>query len=115
MNNYARGWLIILGFFAVLFAAQAFLPSFEGKWFARAILFSPAMIAAVTIAVCGVFWVVHIFEKRRTDHRMRNGLCAYCGYDLREIDADQCPECGRLIWRPRDPVTGQVIRPGARK
>lgn len=29
-------------------------------------------------------------------HRMRLGRCAFCKYDLREIDVAICPECGAL-------------------
>ncbi len=29
------------------------------------------------------------------------GLCASCGYDVRNLDADRCPECGAPIPRRR--------------
>jgi hypothetical protein len=83
-------------------------------WVGGVIALSPVLITVLTIFVCIGLAVVHVREKRRTNHRMENGLCAYCGYDLRGTEADQCPECGRLVWRPRDPVTGQIMRPRSR-
>ena len=38
-------------------------------------------------------WVSHLVEQRT--HRMLNGLCLNCGYDLRATPT-QCPECGSL-------------------
>lgn len=40
------------------------------------------------------------FRSRRAAERMRQGLCAACGYDVR-VSADRCPECGApLADRP---------------
>ena len=101
--------LIVATLFRWLAPAVDFVP-----WIGATFALIPAIIALITILALLILRVVHVREKRRTEHRMAHGRCAYCGYDLRGSDADQCPECGRLIWRPRDPVTGQVIRPEPR-
>jgi hypothetical protein len=36
--------------------------------------------------------------ERRKQGRVRAGLCAHCGYDLRATPR-QCPECGRFSYR----------------
>ncbi len=47
--------------------------------------------------VCGWSWRIRVYRRR---HRMRQGLCTNCGYDLRATpNADgplleRCPECG---------------------
>ena len=37
-----------------------------------------------------------LYTHRRRLHRVRNGLCLRCGYDLRE-SKDKCPECGTAV------------------
>ena len=34
---------------------------------------------------------------RRSRRRAQAGTCLHCGYDLRGITSDRCPECGRLV------------------
>ena len=41
-------------------------------------------------------------------YRKRNGLCLYCGYDIRE-STERCPECGRTI--PTKTITGETPVP----
>ena len=38
-----------------------------------------------------------IFAYRRFRRSAAAGNCGYCGYDLRHIDVDKCPECGEAI------------------
>jgi hypothetical protein len=46
-------------------------------------------------------WVVIGYRAgRRRQARIRSGICANCGYDVRGI-ADRCPECGEQITRYR--------------
>ena len=47
------------------------------------------------ILVLLVMPVVWLMDYRRSLVRMSRGLCAGCGYDLRGITSDVCPECGR--------------------
>ena len=37
--------------------------------------------------------VVRYPRQRRLEYRKRNGLCYYCGYDVRDTHG-VCPECG---------------------
>ena len=46
------------------------------------------------------------------DYTKRGALCRQCGYLLRELPEDRCPECGRTFDR-RDPQTMKI--PGYRK
>ena len=68
------------------------------------------------VGICLLVGVVAVFatvvarrRRRRERARVAAGLCVKCCYDLRGREAERCPECGALIWRPRDPRTGQVI------
>jgi hypothetical protein len=54
-----------------------------------------------------VSWWVSRRRTRRSYERLAAGLCESCGYDLRS-SGDKCPECGALIWRPKDPLTGKT-------
>jgi hypothetical protein len=36
-----------------------------------------------------------VFRRGRTEHRIQNGLCLNCGYDLRATP-ERCPECGTV-------------------
>jgi hypothetical protein len=51
-------------------------------------------------AVPGLAWWVyrtHRFDQRR--HRIGNGLCRRCGYDLKQNASGVCPECGTPVPR----------------
>jgi hypothetical protein len=48
-----------------------------------------------------IVWTTWIIRKyRRELKRAREGLCMYCGYDLRQ-SKERCPECGEPIMRLR--------------
>jgi hypothetical protein len=64
----------------------------------QGILFGFVFLAAGL--VCFVFagrasWLV-----RRREVRRMNGLCLNCGYDLRGISSEHCPECGQARGAP---------------
>lgn len=40
-------------------------------------------------------------QRRVRVHRMRNGLCERCGYDVAKCVSTACPECGNPIPEPR--------------
>lgn len=51
-----------------------------------------------TLFYAGILWLlfVALFTMRRC-LRIRRGLCAKCGYDLRASSSGHCPECGAAV------------------
>jgi hypothetical protein len=47
------------------------------------------------VLVCGLLPIIWLLKSRRRHERLRHGLCAECGYDLRATLA-RCPECGMI-------------------
>jgi len=56
------------------------------------------VIAAGSVSLfCGLIWMIWLIRTFRQEaKRTREGLCMYCGYDLRH-SKDRCPECGQKI------------------
>ena len=54
-----------------------------------------APVGAALLAVAGLCaWLAAMkLRVMRWNHRFANGLCPYCGYDLRATH-NECPECG---------------------
>jgi hypothetical protein len=72
----------------------------------------PHWFTLVTTAVLPSVWVLGAARRRRTARRLRAGLCARCGYDLRESQ-DHCPECGtHAVFQPA-PTTTRTSRPSS--
>jgi hypothetical protein len=56
----------------------------------------PYWLFVVTFAILPLSYVVRVIRCR---HRLREGLCEICGYDLRATP-DRCPECGTIPAHP---------------
>jgi hypothetical protein len=41
-----------------------------------------------------------LFERARSAHRVRQGLCQHCGYDSSSWRGETCPECGKSASDP---------------
>ena len=74
-----------------------------------ALLALPALVAIGVLIVLPVMFWASAVKRRRYLERESRGLCSDCGYDLRGIRHDRCPECGALVIRRRDPVTGKEL------
>lgn len=74
-----------------------------------AVLSLPVVIAVGAVVVLTVVLLVGEVRRRRFLDRERRGLCSGCGYDLRGKRHERCPECGVLVLRRRDPVTGREL------
>jgi hypothetical protein len=49
-----------------------------------------------SMAVSGSMLVVQIVRQRRAAALRASGACAACGYSLRDLGSDRCPECGSM-------------------
>jgi hypothetical protein len=56
-------------------------------------VFLPAWFAAAATALFPAWWFPRQRRRRQIAARLRRGLCAHCGYDLR-ASPGKCPECG---------------------
>jgi hypothetical protein len=74
-----------------------------------ALLGLPVLIAVGVVILLAVALSAGAVRRRRYLDRERRGLCSRCGYDLRGVRHDCCPECGLLVLRRRDPVTGKEL------
>ena len=74
-----------------------------------ALLGLPVVIVAGVVILLVVVFSAGAMRRRRSLDRERRGLCTACGYDLRGARHEHCPECGILILRRRDPVTGKEL------
>jgi hypothetical protein len=60
---------------------------------------APFWFLLMVLAVCPAVVMVGIARRRRIRRRVRLGLCANCGFDLRATP-DRCPECGESAAHP---------------
>jgi hypothetical protein len=68
------------------------------------VFIAAGVVIALVVAISRSEW-----KRRRALDRERRGLCVRCGYNLRGVRHDHCPECGILILRRKDPVTGKEL------
>ncbi len=60
---------------------------------------------------CGVVGGLAIPRRRRLNW-YRSGYCSTCGYDVRGLGGDLCPECGNIARvRPKIRVGREIMRP----
>ena len=119
MNDRPRRYPIISGSRVVsLFLAVGLLVA--AAWVARSLGINnvhplallwvlPVLVVAVVVIAFPIALFVGGQRRRRSLERERLGLCSGCGYDLRGTRHDLCPECGLLVIRRRDPVTGKEL------
>jgi hypothetical protein len=54
----------------------------------------------------GSVWLMILLAVRRIFRRRhRSGMCVQCGYDLRGLSGDRCPECGAASKTQRPDAT----------
>jgi hypothetical protein len=57
----------------------------------------PFAVPAFVAAVVGLLpWIRRRRRVREREHRVKQGLCPSCGYDLRATE-ERCPECGAVV------------------
>jgi len=76
--------------------------AFTGPW-ARSGFYAAALVGGAVALWCGAPGLVLLYASRPR-HRLTNGLCLACGYDLNHIAAAACPECGESTTRPAVPA-----------
>jgi len=64
------------------------------KYGSTRFLIIPAWAVALPLAVLPAVSIRRALRRRRTSHRITQGRCPRCGYDLRATPGC-CPECGR--------------------
>jgi len=103
--------LSLLGFVVLLYLAAEVLRFFGAwRWHPLAMLgLLPVIISVCTVVALAIGISVSAYRRRRVHDRERRGHCVRCDYDLKGVRHERCPECGVLILRRRDPVTGKEI------
>lgn len=59
----------------------------------------PHWLLAMLLATAPAMAARRMWLARRRRRRLKTGLCAECGYDVR-ASADRCPECGFVVLSP---------------
>ena len=81
-----------------MFMLPAFKPGPPQSWSWRIDYMQVGVSYPFPVVLFGAFpaWELLGVRRRRNrrKHRIANGLCLHCGYDLRSTP-DRCPECGR--------------------
>jgi hypothetical protein len=67
----------------------------------------PHWLVAGVASVVPLRWMIALITRAR---RLRRGLCARCGYDVR-VSQGRCPECGEPLFARPAPTTSTMSSP----
>ena len=69
----------------------------------------PITVSILLVCAAVIYFAYEHRRSRSASAREAAGLCVKCGYDLRHITSDVCPECAMPVWRRCDPLTGKPV------
>jgi hypothetical protein len=78
-----------------------------GVWRKRSVIWWGWMVNAMTVTGLGItLWTLPLVERDIRRHQralvfLRAHACGWCGYDVRGIAGEVCPECGRALRQER--------------
>jgi len=78
--------------------------------YSQTVLVIPYWMPLVACALAPARWFLLVRPRLVYKRRVRRGLCAYCGYDLRATP-QRCPECGRTPYVVRRPLLVRLAPP----
>lgn len=96
------GLSVVLGAAASAFAIPL-ANAFSGPWrwgcHAMVWLVVGLVVYQVQLFLVRIYLRIHLVDAARTE---RLPLCMQCGYNLKGLASDRCPECGRSTLGPRE-------------
>ena len=111
-------WIVRAAFYAALragagaFGAGLFMALCLGCFLPGDLGILLGMLLAGLSLPVGVFAGYATYKQTIETERARQGLCPRCGYDLRGINTERCPECGTRLRLPKPWLAGETERHG---